>query len=392
MNKFVAPFYKEQSCVIAVSSSNEYAPYLCVYLASLKAHSKSDQKYDIVVFERNIDEQKKIAIKKAIETSYISVRFFNPISYFSNYKLHVTHDYFKEECFFRLVAPVIFKDYKKIIFTDLDIILNDDILELSKIDLQDKPMAAAVEPVWRYLYDKNMKILEHQIPSYTTGVLMLNNVYEYFNTGVCVFDVQKYNEENACKKILDDLQVNHYIFQEQCALNVFFKDKILKLPPIWNFELDPLIIHNYDKCEYIYQYQKYETEAKIFHFLGLNKPWFNAKEYKANIWWNYARQTPFYEEMLQNLVETRTAQSKLNPTLLNKPRILNINELSSNEYYIVLIFVIEHYWYFNLKKFWYKFKKAFAFGQRYQKYNQKYQNVKKLLKDARKLKKAMFHV
>ena len=74
-----------------------------------------------------------------------------------------------------------------------------------------------------------------------------------------------------------------------------------------------------------------------------------------------------------------------------KPQ-MNSAAIQTIEYNTKLLFVSEHCLRFKIKKFWYKFKKAFAFGQRYQKYNQKYQNVKKLLKDARKLKKAMFHV
>lgn len=47
---------------------------------------------------------------------------------------------------------------------------------------------------------------------------------------------------------------------------------------------------------------------------------------------------------------------------------------------------------FRLKKFGYALKKAFAFGERYAKYNDKYQKTKQLIKDAKKLKKSYYKV
>ena len=386
INKTISPFYKEQSCVIAVSSSNEYAKYLCVYLMSLKSNADINQKYDIVILERDISEQDKKTIKNFIGTPYISVRFFNPSEYFKDYKLYVTHSYFKEECFFRLAAPVIFKNYKRIIFTDLDITLNDDILKLAKTDLKDNILAAAVEPLWRYLYDSNIKLLDHKIQEYTKDTLKLDNVYDYFNTGVCVFDVEKYNKENAFYHILENIQTHHYLYQEQCALNVHFKNRILKLSPIWNFEFDPTIIHNIPKLAYIKKYKEYEKDAKIYHFLGKNKPWKNAKEYKAFLWWRYARLTPFYEEILQKTINNKYLFLEQLPTLTNSKHLTTTP--TTIEHKMKLLFVINHSWRFRLKLFWYAFQTSFSNGQK----QKKYQEIKFLYQEAQKLKKKLLHI
>ena len=122
----------------------------------------------------------------------------------------------------------------------------------------------------------------------------------------------------------------------------------------------------------------------------------------ADIWWQYARKTPFYEEILQKLIDFRISQRKpqANTAEIQQLRkefaqvhFPNINNrFAANEYNTKLLFVIEHPMRFKLKKSWYAIKKAFAFGKRYQKYKQKYQSLKTLLKDAKKLKKSFFKI
>ena len=258
----IKPFFKKQDIVIAVSSSDEYSPYLCVYLESLKENASKDKQYDIVIFERNISERNKKIILEYIQTKNISIRYFNPVSFFKNCMLYVSHDYFKEECYFRLAAPVIFKNYKKVIFTDLDLILCDDILNLGEIDLKTAPLAACIEPVWQELYLRNCRIYNTNIQNYTNKVLELPGSFEYFNTGVCIFDVDKYNKEEAFYNILNEIKTTKFLYQEQCALNKYFKGRFYKLPLIWNYELAPSLIKNELNFVFYNSYKKEEENAK----------------------------------------------------------------------------------------------------------------------------------
>ena len=47
---------------------------------------------------------------------------------------------------------------------------------------------------------------------------------------------------------------------------------------------------------------------------------------------------------------------------------------------------------FKMKKAYYGIKKAFAFGEKHKKYQQKYDTVKALIKDAKSFKKQLFKV
>ena len=298
---FIEPAFKDQNIVIAVSSSDEYSPYLCVYLQSLKEHADQNKNYDIVIFERNIEQRTKDIIVNHIATNNISIRYYNPMQFFKNCKLFISHEYFKEECYFRLASPLIFRNYDKVIFTDLDLILCDDILKLGDFNLDSNPIACCSEQLWPELYMCNCSIYNINIKNYTDNILKLKTPYDYFNTGVCIFNVKKCNEENSFENLLNEIKNNHFLYQEQCAINKYFKGRIYKLPENWNYELEHNLMQNKNNIKIYKIYKEKEKDAKILHFLGRFKPWINPKEYKAEVWWSYARKTPFYEEILRRM-------------------------------------------------------------------------------------------
>lgn len=283
----INPKWEESPYAICVSSSNEYSPYLYVYLKNLISHSVS--KKDIIVFERDISDENKRRINTLVNND-VCIRFINPSYLFNSSNLYISHDYFKEECYYRIAAPLLLKNYKKIIFTDLDLLVFDDISILNSIDLEGKIIAACIEPVWKIFCDQDVQIKGVSIREYSKNILQLSEPYSYYNTGVVVIDVQQFNKADSFKKLLEIVNNNKLLYQEQCALNILFKNNFYTLPSIWNFELLPML------KDYV-RYSKDESEAKVIHYLGGNKPWKNCNEYKADLWWNIARDTPFYEEI-----------------------------------------------------------------------------------------------
>ena len=383
--EFLNPIFDDQKTVIAVSSSNEYAPYLCVYLQSLIENSDKNKKYDIVVFTKEITDHTKRKLTDFIQSENVSLRFYNPSLFFSDCNLYVTHSYFKEECYYRIAAPLIFSNYEKVIFTDLDLILKDDILKLSDYDIESYIMAACIEPLWKNLYLCNPKILDTSFEKYTNDILKLSNPYDYYNTGVMIINIKKYNQTNSFENLLKLISKNYYLYQEQCAMNVLFKNKIYTLPSVWNYELDPAINNENSNSGVYYDYKKAENNAKIIHYLGCNKPWHNPSEYRAHEWWKYARKTPFYEEIIAKLSSFKSSSSEKNiQSLRNEFEHVHFPIIN---YHDKLSYIMQRIFYFQLKKFWYKIKRAFAFGKRREKYQGKYVRIKNLIKDARKLKK-----
>ena len=324
----IEPIFINNYVAVAMSSSDAYLPYLSVCIQSLVDNSSVDTNYDIVVFSTSTDECKKQLIVEHFRADNISIRFFNPKDYFKNIKLNITHSYFNEACYFRIVAPVVMSKYSKLIFTDIDLLFLTDVKELYDNNVDGYCLAACKEPLWEILIDENAVFKTMHIKEYTKSVLNIS-ADQYFNTGVVLFNVTKYNEENCFEKLVDLIKNNFFLYQEQCALNKLCNSEIKPLEKNWNSEIDVHLSNAF------YDYQK----SKIIHFLGKNKPWLYKNEDYADVWWAYAEKTPFMNEIIKGLKhQQKIIKNQINSIML---KVLKYKILSS------LTFGEKHKYYYD---------------------------------------------
>ena len=372
----ILPAFDGNNIALGVSCSNEYIPYLSVYLQSVIEHTDVSKNYDIIVLERSISAENKEILKKQIAQKNVSLRFVNPLPFLQKYDLKFSGHY-NLECYFRLCAPLILKGYDKVIFTDCDLVFNEDPAKLYDIDISKYPLAACKDLMFGSFLNYPNSDWKH----YSQKELELKYPYEYFNTGVMVLNIKKFNENNWSKAMLELVSQKQFRILEQDGLNCFFKNSIKYIPTAWNFPVDikPYIsLVPYMPAEFENQYRKDKKNPFIIHWAGNGKPWNDPTETMADIWWQYARKTPFYEEILLRMVHAhQLADNPIGNIITNS----NYNRDQKLKY------VLMHPLYFLLKKFKYKIKKNLVIGERKSKAKQKYKNVKALLKDAKKLKK-----
>lgn len=291
----------ENGVVLCASSSNEYAPYLSVYLQSIIENSNKNNNYDIIIFERSITQENKDKLLAQISKyNNLSLRFVNPTPYLKNYDLKYPPHY-NLECFFRLTAPLVLKNYKKVIFTDIDMIVLKDLKELYDVDVESYPLAACKDLIWSSFLNN----IHADWREYAINKLKLNKPFEYYNTGVMVLNIAEFNKNNYSEKVLKLANEENYRILEQDGLNAFFQTNIKYIDTAWNFPIAnicykaflPLMPYSFFE-----QYKKDRENPKIIHYAGGLKPWYYPDEDMAHIWWEYARKTPFYEEILQRLV------------------------------------------------------------------------------------------
>ncbi|MBR3631538.1 MAG: DUF4422 domain-containing protein [Elusimicrobiaceae bacterium] len=332
------PVFQKNNVAVAMSSSNEYVPYLSVCLQSLQDHVSKDHNYDIVVFERNITDENKAILKKQIEQENISLRFYNPVDLFEKYNLHYPSCY-NLECYFRLVSPYIFRHYKKIVFTDVDLLFNADIAELYDINIDKYPLGAVQDYIWG-IFVNNPKLDWRE---YARDVLNLENLYNYFNTGVMLLNVEEFNKNRYSNKLLELVSHTQFRILEQDGLNKFFQSTIKYIPSAWNF---PTLNSVYKSMiewmpyEFAVKYKQDRLSPKIIHFAGSEKPWYYLENEMADIWWKYARKTPFYEMILEMILE-RKWKHEITQLSANTNLLFNYhkNLLHYYKYKIILPFV-----------------------------------------------------
>ena len=211
--------------------------------------------------------------------------------------------------YFRLkIAEFLPKDISRCVYLDSDILALKDIRELFYIDLENKALGMVVDiaaPVMDLVIKKKIQ------------------KDSYFNAGMMLINMSKFRQKD-----MSDLSgIEKLRFADQNFINLSFKGEIKPLPLKWNFiwlderELDfdktKLLIRkqidgfNKSSCAYTKD-EFYSTlkEPCIVHFAGY-KPWKvylkftkgeavfvrDANFYK---WWEFARQTPFYEDIKQS--------------------------------------------------------------------------------------------
>lgn len=295
-NEEIRPAFRSNKMVIACASSQEYAPYLSVYLQSIKEHASSDKFYDIIIFENSWSEDTQKRVKLSFATRNISIRFYNPDSFFRGVNLYTTFEYFSRECYYRLVAPLVLCNFDRILYTDIDLVVLGDIEAVFSIDMGGKAIAAAPEPIWGNFCSANTTIKGTNIREYTDNVLKIKPS-EYHNTGVMLIDVEKYNKLDSFSKLLSLVKNNRFLYQEQDALNMVFKDDVVDLAQEWNY----VIFKSHSSG--------YPENAKLCHFPSAPKPWTFPARPLGYIWWYYARRSPFYEEILETFLVNRIKAS-----------------------------------------------------------------------------------
>ncbi len=296
----ISPVWDSPCVALAMSSSQQYAPYLCVCLQSIKEHADPACKYDIVIFTSEMNEETKRIITEHISNEHISVRYVNPKKYFEHIPLFISHSYFKEECYYRLVAPLIFKQYQKVLFTDIDLIFTEDVQKLYHTDLAGKPIAATIDLLWHGIIRKTPSLET----KYARETLGLADPYKYVNTGVMLMDIASCLTRQLPQATLALVSSHKYETQEQCAINAFLKEDICYLDPRWNVAVQPQWVKEimtHMPAQSLATFQTAYSQAKVWHFMGGAKPWDNLQEDKSTLWWQYARRTPFYEQILYRL-------------------------------------------------------------------------------------------
>ena len=294
----ITPAFASTPYVIGMSSSNQYAPYLAVYLQSIIDHAKEENRYDIVIFETDMTADNKERIQALAQLPNFSIRFYNLKTAFEN-NLYISQHYFAKQCYYRLALGEVFKQYEKAVFTDIDLVMVADISELFRIDMQGKPIAACEEILWHADIREGKRQHGFFIDDYLEKIGCSG---VYYNTGVVVADIAKFNEKASFRQLLQIAQENKFINLEQDVLNKVFNNCFYTLPACYNFEIINGIFE--EPAEAFKNYAAEIDNAKIYHYLAADKVWFFPSLPKGYVWWEIARKTSYYEKLLETYIHS----------------------------------------------------------------------------------------
>ena len=290
----ILPAFEDKNIPIVFATDIKFIPYLGVAIKSLISNSSSDNNYDIVILCNDINELRQEQIR-SMKRKNISIRFYNISELLNDYKnnLYLRANY-SNAIYYRFFIPQLFVKYNKIIYLDSDLIINCDIAEVYNINLNNAFIGAVKDlPLLRQGDYYNNFITEK------IGI----DCNKYFNSGVLLFNLEKLDKEkffNTCINILNILK--EPFFPDQDVFNYIFKNSVLYLDNKYNVSWNCIHFWKDSKKtlppETYNKYVENLKHPKIFHYAGEYKPWKQPELLYSEYFWQYARQTSFYEEII----------------------------------------------------------------------------------------------
>jgi lipopolysaccharide biosynthesis glycosyltransferase len=214
------------------------------------------------------------------------------------------------ETFYRFLIQDIFPETEKVIYLDSDIIVLSDIAELYAENIDGLLLAAVADADFQGQMNKpgdNTK-------QYADESLKLKNPYGYFQAGVLVLNLSEMRKMNSAEKWLE-LASERLRYADQDVLNRACQGRVKYLDMSWNVLIDCNGERISEVIEYapvsVYQeYIKAREAPKIVHYAGFKKPWQVPGEDFGELFWLYARQTPFYEILLDKMMREKSHKIK----------------------------------------------------------------------------------
>ena len=296
---------------VVFASDDGYVPMLTTTIGSMLRNASRDFFYDIVVLQRNISYEHRLAMEGYL-TRYPNskLRFYDVTDLVSGYDLATNNAHISMETYYRFLVQKIFEGYDRVLYLDSDLVIRGDVSELFNVDMGDS-LVAAVRDV-DYLGNLNMpdgKRLE-----YTRNTLGMSDPYAYFQAGVLVLNTREMRKLHTVSEWMEIVSKSDFIYDDQDILNAECQGRVHYLPAEWNVMHDcagrVAKVFTWAPNEVFDAYNASRTNPKIIHYAGFEKPWVNSDCDFANVYWTYARMTPFYEMLVDRLAQGKVDQAK----------------------------------------------------------------------------------
>lgn len=292
---------------LVFSFDEKYAKYFSVTLLSLIKHVNPDTQYEIIVLYNFLSREKQEALKGLLPDN-MTIRFINVKTYaeaiLGNLDTKVSSGYWSIPAFYDMLIPLLMTDYERVSYCDSDMIFCNNIDDLftmpfdgSKlIAVRDTvPLAFSRNPENKFLI-RQTAFIRHDL-----GIDDLNN---YFNAGIMVFNLNAVDREAYWEKMLQSLSFPELPTVDQDALNYIFKDTVKFVPERFNFQYS--LFNESNEADYpdgiASEYFQAANCPAVVHYTTHSKPWNTPSCAFGALFWGYAKRSPFYEELIDEIL------------------------------------------------------------------------------------------
>lgn len=265
------------SLPIFLCTDNNYAVPAYITMYSLLVNYTGTEKLQLYLLTSSDFESRFIRLFKSLEGNY-ELKIINMQNSFDDVVINTS--WITTATMYRLLIPKIARGLRaeRCIYLDSDIIVEGDIKEIFKVDLNDFCIGAVKESCVSCDRDPEMRK--------RLGVLSLK---KYINAGVLLFNLDEIEKVGLTEELEQQGYTFDYLHNDQDVINVVFYDRIKILPVRFNSIND----HMYNPDMFLqYGIQNIKEARKnplIVHYTGKYKPWVCRETILAQKWWKYVR-------------------------------------------------------------------------------------------------------
>lgn len=192
-----------------------------------------------------------------------------------------------ETAYYRLLAPELIPEYDKLLYSDVDVIIREDLSKYYAIDLGDNYFGAV----------DNCSRLRPNVQNYLAKSLNLDYRKGYYYSGNLIINSKLILQDHLIDRFRE-LGKNDYEQQDMDIMNIACNGRFLALSPEYcmTAQLYSLIVTRRPEMEEIYGKDVLDATLAhgLVHYNG-TKPWKGACT-NMDIWWSVYRRSLFFDE------------------------------------------------------------------------------------------------
>lgn len=307
-----------------------YAMPTCVTIYSMLKSKKEDNFYNIFILCKNVSEQKQSKFME-LNTEKFKINIINieEKEDFSKYKIDGIPA--TPTAIYKFFIPEILGKTDKVLYLDGDIIVQKDLENLFKIDINNYYIGAVKDSI---------------------GFDYKFNDCKYFNSGVMLLNLNKMRQEKVSEKLIEYRKNGFNKLMDQDTFNYVFNQNTLLLPFEYNTQINKIsYVLMYDKKRSFEKLKEYWNisnninsanqvmeNATIIHYTTA-KPWKFYDIYYSDCWFKNYIESPYGQENLcrnsfYSFKILNSTTYKIGSSILYTPRKIKslINSIKEKKY------------------------------------------------------------
>lgn len=274
---------QQQNISIVVASDNFFAIMIAALLKSIDENHITGEHINFYIIDDGISAKYKKLLNSIANPSRITLKWFKSKQIIpAGIVIPADSSSFPLTVFLRIFAPyIIDQDAERMIYIDVDTIVQDDISTLWNMPLGNYTIGAVQD------YSGTIDCKWAGIPNYKQ--LGLAGDSKYFNSGVLLINPKKWRAEKITDKVIEVLvkYKEFVVMPDQYGLNVVFANNWLELNPKWNWfankdDEKPSLIHFVEIKPIFTSYKFKDSYKKEFYRYLSMTPWKNFKPISEN--------------------------------------------------------------------------------------------------------------